>query len=79
MLIFVLMRTRRFVVAGSTEDEQSDADPRHDLLRAAEVGDVEACKRILAAEPDKLHLADAEGYTPLHRACYNDRIEVAKV
>ena len=46
----------------------------HDL---AKVGDVERIKLVLKSWPEVLEAADEKGYTPLHVAVVNDRIETA--
>jgi len=49
------------------------------MLNAAEKGDLEKIKKLLKDNSLLLHCADKDGYTPLHRACYGNKVEVVKV
>ena len=46
---------------------------------AAENGDVSKTASLLSSDPTLVHTADKDGYTPLHRACYNDHDQVVDV
>lgn len=49
------------------------------MLTAAEEGDLEKIKKLLSKNHQLLKCADKDGYTPLHRACYGNNIEVVEV
>jgi len=49
------------------------------MLSAAEKGDLEKIKKLLKDNPLLLQCADKDGYTPLHRACYGNKIKVVEV
>ena len=40
---------------------------------------METVKELLDNQPDLIHSQDGDGYTPLHRACYNGHIHMVKV
>jgi ankyrin repeat domain-containing protein 49 len=46
-----------------------------DLLDAAENGSTDAVAALCAAQPSLVHVHDSDGYTPLHRAAYNDHAD----
>lgn len=48
------------------------------ILEAAEKGRIELMKQFYKIDPDLINIQDSDGYTPLHRACYNNRIETVK-
>ncbi|KAJ8880484.1 hypothetical protein PR048_016954, partial [Dryococelus australis] len=50
--------------------------PDREILWAAETGNLSVVERLLETDLQLLHVRDKDGYTPLHRACYNDHIEV---
>ena len=49
------------------------------ILQAAENGNLEKVKNLLAKNPSLIEAADIDGYTPLHRACYGNHIEIVEV
>jgi len=49
------------------------------ILKAAEKGQLELVKKLIREDPNCVNVSDVDGYTPLHRASYNNRIEVAKL
>lgn len=49
------------------------------ILFAAEKGDLETVRRILERSPESVHATDADKYTPLHRAAYENHIEMAEL
>ena len=57
----------------------STEDPRKKILWAAENNMMETVKELLDIQPDLIHSQDGDGYTPLHRACYNGHIHMVKV
>lgn len=54
-------------------------EPNKRILWAAEHGNLEAVNEIMATAPEMVHSHDNDHYTPLHRAAYNNHVEVAKV
>src|SRR5699024_9045983 len=50
----------------------------YDILEASERGKLELVKRLVQTDASLVNVADPDGYTPLHRAAYNNRIEVVK-
>lgn len=49
------------------------------MLSAAEKGDLEKIKKLLSKNRQLLECTDKDCYTPLHRACYGNNIEVVEV
>lgn len=49
------------------------------MLSAAEEGNLEKIKELVSKNRLLLKCADKDGYTPLHRACYGNNIEVVEV
>lgn len=49
------------------------------MLNAAEEGDLEKIDKLLSKDPLLLECTDKDGYTPLHRACYSNHVEVVEV
>lgn len=49
------------------------------MLNAAEEGDLEKIKKLLSKNQLLLECTDKDGYTPLHRACYGNHVEVVEV
>ena len=49
------------------------------LLECAENGMVDHVERILDQDPSLINCRDSDGYSPLHRACYNGHLDVVKV
>lgn len=61
------------------EEESDEEDPNASpILKAAERGNLQLVEELLRTDPSSVNVADSDGYTPLHRACYSNRIEVAK-
>lgn len=71
-------------------DDSSDSDGQQfseeltppdalQVLKAAETGDNEKLKNLLQQMPDLVNCTDCDGYTPLHRACYNGHLETVKL
>lgn len=52
--------------------------PVTSILDAAEQGNIEAVKELLQKEPQLIAATDDRGYSPLHKAAYNNRLEVAE-
>lgn len=49
------------------------------LRRAAEKGDVATLERLLDSDPSLATRTDSDGYTALHRACYADQVDAARL
>ncbi|VDP00182.1 unnamed protein product [Soboliphyme baturini] len=58
--------------AGVTEATDIDENPISRLLWASEHGKRRIIRQILADDPSLINVQDRDGYTPLHRASYND-------
>lgn len=63
--------TRSFTLITATLDRK--------ILWATNEGKIEIVKHILKANANCVNAKDEDGYTPLHRACYNNNIEMAKL
>lgn len=50
-----------------------------EILTAAENGELDKVKCLLLKNPDLLECTDKDGYTPLHRACYGNHVEIVEV
>jgi ankyrin repeat protein len=48
------------------------------MLQAAENGQLEEVKSLIQTDPSLVNVTDKEGYTPLHRACYGNHVEIVK-
>ncbi|KAI2808945.1 ankyrin repeat domain-containing protein [Blomia tropicalis] len=59
-------------------DNISEEPEEHPILKAAEKGKLDLVKQMIQMEPWSVNVSDVDGYTPLHRASYNNRIEVVK-
>lgn len=56
------------------------ADPFKDAtLKAAEAGEMEKLKDLITSNEELVKAVDNDGYTPLHRSCYGNHVEVVKV
>ena len=54
-------------------------DPRKKILWAAENNLIDTVQDLLQNQSDLISSRDADGYTPLHRACYNGHVHMVKV
>lgn len=61
------------------EDTNPEATIESQLLRAATENHIEIVEEILKRNPDLVNAKDRDGYSPLHKACYNDNLDMAKV
>lgn len=57
----------------------SSGRPETEILWAAENGELETVKNLITLNRSLLLFKDKDGYTPLHRACYNDHENVVEV
>lgn len=53
--------------------------PEKEILWAAENGDIQRVSELLASNCNLTQVTDKDGYTPLHRAAYNNHIQVVNV
>ena len=53
--------------------------PEEEVLWAAERGLAERVGQLLRQDPALVSARDGDGYTPLHRAAYNDHLVVVEV
>ena len=63
------------------DDDDSNGQNNDDespILKASEKGNLELVRELLRQDPSLVNVADVDGYTPLHRACYSNRIEMVK-
>ncbi|CAI5446663.1 unnamed protein product [Caenorhabditis angaria] len=71
-----------FVSAWQEDEEGIDAknleNPIEKWLTAAEDGDLEEVRRIYQEDREILNSQDADGYTALHRASYNNNLQVVE-
>lgn len=49
------------------------------ILSAAENGEIEKLRKLLIKDFKLLECTDKDGYTPLHRACYGNHVEIVEV
>ena len=59
------------------EDTETDPESK-EVLTAAEEGQLDLLKQLLSRRPDLVNTHDIDGYTPLHRACYNNHLDTIK-
>lgn len=50
-----------------------------EILWATNEGKADIVESILARNPNCKDAVDEDGYTPLHRACYNNHVDIAKI
>lgn len=62
---------------GIEEDPDPRSTPEKEILWAAENGELEVIRNLVSTSPDLVHSKDKDGYTPLHRACYNNHVDIA--
>ncbi|XP_023712556.1 ankyrin repeat domain-containing protein 49 [Cryptotermes secundus] len=63
-------------VQGVEEERNPFETPDKKILWASENGKLSVVERLILADPAVIHAKDKDGYTPLHRACYNDHEHV---
>ena len=54
-------------------------DPQSEILWASEHGNFELVNELLERDPLLVNTTDKDGYTPLHRACYNNNVQIVEV
>lgn len=61
------------------EAERNAREPdQKAILDAAEKGNLAKIKILLCQNPSLLQCTDKDGYTPLHRACYDNHVEIVE-
>lgn len=50
-----------------------------EILWAAENGEVGTIMKLIQENTSIVHVRDMDGYTPLHRACYNNHVDAVEV
>ncbi|CAH1169642.1 unnamed protein product [Phaedon cochleariae] len=79
------MDDERFTVSG-WEDDLLDIDETRnptdklqaEILEACEKGLLERVKSLIETDPDLVNATDKDKYTPLHRACYSNHLDIVK-
>ncbi|KXJ70873.1 hypothetical protein RP20_CCG022249 [Aedes albopictus] len=61
------------------EDQNPEASLERLALWAAGEDKLEVLEQVLAKKPSVVSAVDSDGYTPLHKACYNNNVEMAKL
>lgn len=54
-------------------------DPKDRILWSAEHGRLDMVKELLEMNSDLVNVVDEDNYTPLHRAAYNNHVDIIKV
>ena len=73
-------RTLQFFIIDSLTHVCLFTEPdAKEILNAAENGDLGRMQRLLTKNPHLLECMDKDGYTPLHRACYGNHVEIVEV
>lgn len=54
-------------------------EPKKAVLLAAQNNELEILRKLLETDPDLINARDNDLYTPLHRACYSNNVEVIRV
>ncbi|XP_023026468.1 ankyrin repeat domain-containing protein 49 [Leptinotarsa decemlineata] len=79
------MSDERFLVSGFEDDLQDIDESRnptdkleHQILEACENGNLETVKHLIETHPNLINATDKDKYTPLHRACYSNHIDIVK-
>ncbi|XP_014254643.1 ankyrin repeat domain-containing protein 49-like [Cimex lectularius] len=75
----------RFQVSGWDDDDAGIEDERNpdvplekQTLEAAQDGKMETLVKLLSQDASLVHTKDKDGYTPLHRACYSNHVEIVR-
>ncbi|CAD7086086.1 unnamed protein product [Hermetia illucens] len=61
------------------EDKNPHESLDREILWAANEGKIDVIREILHLDPDSVNSVDDDGYTPLHRACYNNFVDIAEL
>jgi len=60
------------------EDPNPHATPEREILWAAEQGDLDLIKSLVLKHSYLVNVQDKDGYTALHRACYNNHLSIVE-
>ncbi|XP_034187446.1 ankyrin repeat domain-containing protein 49 [Osmia lignaria lignaria] len=61
------------------ETERNAKEPdEKEILNAAENGELDKVKKLITINLGLLEATDKDGYTPLHRACYGNHVEIVE-
>ncbi|CAK9830370.1 Ankyrin repeat domain-containing protein 49 [Anthophora retusa] len=63
---------------GVEADRNAKEPDAQDILTAAENGNLKGVKMLLTKNPSLLESTDKDGYTPLHRACYGNHVQIVE-
>ncbi|CAK9794829.1 Ankyrin repeat domain-containing protein 49 [Anthophora quadrimaculata] len=63
---------------GVEADRNAKEPDAQDILTAAENGNLKDVKMLLTKNPSLLESTDKDGYTPLHRACYGNHVQIVE-
>ncbi|KAG9432791.1 ankyrin repeat domain-containing protein 49 [Apis mellifera carnica] len=79
------LRSERMQVSAWEDDDDGVEAERNakepdakEILAAAENGDLDKIKKLLTKNHRLLECTDKDGYTPLHRACYGNHVEIVE-
>ncbi|CRL01374.1 CLUMA_CG014310, isoform A [Clunio marinus] len=64
---------------GIEEDKSPHVSLEREILWAATEDKTEIVESILEKDPSLVHAMDRDGYTPLHKSCYNNNYELAQI
>ncbi|XP_017891683.1 ankyrin repeat domain-containing protein 49 isoform X2 [Ceratina calcarata] len=63
---------------GVEADRNAKEPDEKKILSAAEDGNLEKLKKLLMKNPSLVECTDKDGYTPLHRACYGNHVQIVE-
>ncbi|KAG5898407.1 hypothetical protein JTB14_030385 [Gonioctena quinquepunctata] len=79
------MNVDRFEVSGWEDDLQDIDESRnpedglsHEILQACEEGKLGTVKTLIENHPNLINATDKDKYTPLHRACYSNHVDIVR-
>lgn len=75
IFIFIIVRNFQRHIFSSARTETLHKE----ILWATNEGKADLVESILARDPSCVDAVDEDGYTPLHRACYNNHVDIAKL
>uniref|UniRef100_A0A1B6MCV6 Uncharacterized protein n=2 Tax=Graphocephala atropunctata TaxID=36148 RepID=A0A1B6MCV6_9HEMI len=64
---------------GVDEELNPHGSANKEILWAAENGKTEIILKLINENPSIVHVRDKDGYTPLHRASYNDHVDAVEM
>lgn len=72
------MRTANLWDSDEDVGDESTPELNSQVLKAAESGDLERLSQLISSDSQLVNCRDADSYTPLHRACYNNHVDVIR-